>query len=102
MIVVCGSILRPSSSHCRNSGCSTSSWLPMQLTGARPSICLSRSSTGRRNASKPDRIAQIVDGEDHHGLHPLLADPLRRGQPGRIEPHIVGIKTCCTKDFAPS
>ena len=63
--------------------------LHMMLTGARPSICLSRSRIGRRNGFIFFRLPHVIDGQDDHRLDARLADPLRRDQFGKVQ---VGVK----------
>jgi hypothetical protein len=63
----------------------------MMLTGARPSIFFKRWRIGRRNFSYFGCFAHIVDGEDHHGLDPFFAYPLRRDEAWKAARNVKGI-----------
>ena len=56
----------------------------MMLTGARPSIALSRLRIGPEIGLVLRRVAHVVDGQHDDRLDARLADPLRRGQLGEV------------------
>ena len=63
----------------------------MMLTGARPSIFLSRSRIGRRCFSYGSTLLHVVDGQHDHGFDTRLTDPLGHDELGRREPDVVRI-----------
>ena len=81
----------PSVSQAWSRGSLGSTWLVMMLTGARPSIALSRLRIGRRNVSYLRRVAHVVDGQHHDRLDSRLADPLGRDQLGEVAVRIIRI-----------